>query len=105
MLTNKYAEGYPAKRYYGGCEYVDKADSWRSIGPSQLLVRTMRTQPHSGSQANLRSTWRSANRVTRFWDEPGARWPPDPRRQTEHSGKIYHAVQYGRTRQPERSTT
>src|SRR5262245_37772313 len=53
VLTNKYAEGYPGRRYYGGCEYVDVVE--------QLAINRLRTlfgcgfanvQPHSGSQAN-----------------------------------------------------
>jgi glycine hydroxymethyltransferase len=54
VLTNKYAEGYPAKRYYGGCEYVDKAEKL-ALGRAEKLFRAdyANVQPHSGSQANM----------------------------------------------------
>ena len=53
MLTNKYAEGYPAKRYYGGCEHVDVAESLAIERAKTLFGRNMpNVQPHSGSQAN-----------------------------------------------------
>ena len=53
VLTNKYAEGYPSKRYYGGCEYVDVAESL-AIQRAKELFRAdyANVQPHSGSQAN-----------------------------------------------------
>jgi len=54
-LTNKYAEGYPAKRYYGGCEFVDQAEVL-AIKRAQQLFKTdyaVNVQPHSGSQANM----------------------------------------------------
>ncbi|MCL4125715.1 UNVERIFIED_CONTAM: hypothetical protein GTU68_008907 [Idotea baltica] len=53
LLTNKYAEGYPGKRYYGGCEYVDKAEQL-AIDRAKALFGAdyANVQPHSGSQAN-----------------------------------------------------
>jgi len=52
-LTNKYAEGYPGKRYYGGCEYVDMAEALAIERAKQLFGTTWaNVQPHSGSQAN-----------------------------------------------------
>jgi len=52
-LTNKYAEGYPNKRYYGGCEYVDKAEQLAIDRVKQLFgADYANVQPHSGSQAN-----------------------------------------------------
>lgn len=53
VLTNKYAEGYPAKRYYGGCEYVDVAEELAIDRAKQLFgAHYANVQPHSGSQAN-----------------------------------------------------
>ncbi|KAF2958191.1 serine hydroxymethyltransferase [Thermotoga sp. Ku-13t] len=54
VLTNKYAEGYPGKRYYGGCEWVDKAEELARERAKQLFkVKYANVQPHSGSQANM----------------------------------------------------
>jgi glycine hydroxymethyltransferase len=53
VLTNKYAEGYPGKRYYGGCEFVDQAESLAIERAKQLFgADYVNVQPHSGSQAN-----------------------------------------------------
>jgi len=53
VMTNKYAEGYPAKRYYGGCEFVDKAENLARDRAMQLFdCSYANVQPHSGSQAN-----------------------------------------------------
>ncbi|HHF7348118.1 TPA: serine hydroxymethyltransferase [Legionella feeleii] len=53
VLTNKYAEGYPGKRYYGGCEYVDIAENLAISRAKQLFgADYVNVQPHSGSQAN-----------------------------------------------------
>jgi len=53
VLTNKYAEGYPGKRYYGGCEFVDKAEKLAIERAKQLFGCTyVNVQPNSGSQAN-----------------------------------------------------
>jgi len=54
VLTNKYAEGYPAHRYYGGCEYVDIAESLAIERAKKLFnCEYVNVQPHSGSQANM----------------------------------------------------
>jgi glycine hydroxymethyltransferase len=54
VLTNKYAEGYPGKRYYGGCEYVDVAENLARDRVKRLFgAEYSNVQPHSGSQANL----------------------------------------------------
>ncbi len=53
VLTNKYAEGYPGKRYYGGCEYVDKVETLAIERSKKLFnVKFANVQPHSGAQAN-----------------------------------------------------
>ena len=53
QLTNKYAEGYPGKRYYGGCEFVDKTETLAIERAKALFGATYaNVQPHSGSQAN-----------------------------------------------------
>lgn len=53
-LTNKYAEGYPAKRYYGGCQHVDEAEELARNRAKQLFgAEHANVQPHSGSQANM----------------------------------------------------
>ena len=54
VLTNKYAEGYPGKRYYGGCEYVDKVEQLAIDRAKALFAADhANVQPHSGSQANM----------------------------------------------------
>ena len=54
ILTNKYAEGYPGKRYYGGCEYVDQIETIAIERLKKLFnVNYANVQPHSGSQANM----------------------------------------------------
>lgn len=54
VLTNKYAEGYPGKRYYGGCEFVDVAESIARDRARQIFgCEHVNVQPHSGSQANM----------------------------------------------------
>ena len=54
VLTNKYAEGYPAKRYYGGCEVVDEVEDLARQRLKQLFsAESVNVQPHSGSQANM----------------------------------------------------
>ena len=53
VLTNKYAEGYPGKRYYGGCEYVDVVEQLAIDRAKELFgADYANVQPHSGSQAN-----------------------------------------------------
>ena len=53
VLTNKYAEGYPGKRYYGGCEFVDVAEQLAIDRAKELFgADYVNVQPHSGSQAN-----------------------------------------------------
>ena len=54
VLTNKYAEGYPGRRYYGGCEFVDKVETLAIERAKQLFgCQFVNVQPHSGAQANM----------------------------------------------------
>src|SRR5881398_2217394 len=54
VLTNKYAEGYPGKRYYGGCEYVDIAEELAIARAKEIFgADHANVQPHSGAQANM----------------------------------------------------
>lgn len=54
VLTNKYAEGYPSKRYYGGCEYIDEAETLAIERTKKLFsCEHVNVQPHSGTQANM----------------------------------------------------
>jgi len=54
VMTNKYAEGYPGRRYYGGCEHVDKVEVLAQERARQIFgVKHVNVQPHSGSQANM----------------------------------------------------
>ena len=54
VMTNKYAEGYPAARYYDGCQYVDVAETLAIERAKQLFgAEHVNVQPHSGSQANM----------------------------------------------------
>ena len=54
VLTNKYAEGYPGRRYYGGCEHVDEVENLAKERLKRLFkCEYANVQPHSGSQANM----------------------------------------------------
>ena len=54
VMTNKYAEGYPGRRYYGGCEYVDVAENLAKDRLKKLFgAQHANVQPHSGAQANM----------------------------------------------------
>src|SRR3981189_301696 len=53
VFTNKYAEGYPGKRYYGGCEYADVVENLAREGAKKLFgAEDLNAQPHSGPQGN-----------------------------------------------------
>ena len=67
VLTNKYAEGYPGKRYYGGCEYVDVAEQLAIDRAKELFgAAYVNVQPHSGSSANAAAIWHLRSPVTPF---------------------------------------
>ena len=75
VLTNKYAEGYPGKRYYGGCECVDEVENLAIRRVCQLFgAKYANVQPHSGAQANM-----AVYQALCQPGEPGQRRSPDPR--------------------------
>jgi len=97
VLTNKYAEGYPAKRYYGGCEYVDVAETL-AIDRAKALFGAdfANVQPHSGSQANAAAYMALLNpgdTILGMSLAHGGHLTHGAK--VNFSGKIYHAVQYG----------
>jgi glycine hydroxymethyltransferase len=97
VLTNKYAEGYPGKRYYGGCEYVDKAEQL-AIDRARALFDAdyANVQPHSGSQANAAvymALCEPGDTVLGMSLAHGGHLTHGAR--PNFSGKIYNAVQYG----------
>jgi glycine hydroxymethyltransferase len=90
QLTNKYAEGYPGKRYYGGCEHVDVAEQLAIDRIKQILWRRSRQRATALRRIGQRS------RVFGFLEarrhhhghEPGRRRSPDPRHAAEHVGQM-----------------
>jgi glycine hydroxymethyltransferase len=97
VLTNKYAEGYPGKRYYGGCEYVDIAEQLAIDRAKQLFgAAYANVQPHSGSQANAAvymALCEPGDTVLGMSLADGGHLTHGSR--VNFSGKIYKAVQYG----------
>jgi len=97
VLTNKYAEGYPGKRYYGGCEYVDVAERLAIERLKQLFGATYaNVQPHSGSQANQAVYFALLNpgdTILGMSLAHGGHLTHGAK--VNLSGKIYNAVQYG----------
>ena len=97
VLTNKYAEGYPGKRYYGGCEFVDDAEALAIARAMELFgADYANVQPHSGSQANAAACMAML--------DPGDTLLGMSLAEGGHlthgtkvnfSGKLYNAVQYG----------
>lgn len=68
VLTNKYAEGYPGKRYYGGCEYVDIVENIARDRLKEIFgAEHANVQPHSGSQANMAVYTAVLEKATRSW--------------------------------------
>lgn len=97
VLTNKYAEGYPGKRYYGGCEYVDIAEQL-AIDRAKALFGAAyaNVQPHSGSSANLavfHALLQPGDTVMGMSLADGGHLTHGA--SVNFSGKFYHAVQYG----------
>jgi glycine hydroxymethyltransferase len=97
VLTNKYAEGYPSKRYYGGCEYVDQVEVLAIERAKQLFGAAFaNVQPHSGSQANAAAylaLLSAGDTVLGMSLDAGGHLTHGA--PVNFSGKVYHAVQYG----------
>ncbi|AFN73292.1 serine hydroxymethyltransferase [Melioribacter roseus P3M-2] len=96
VLTNKYAEGYPGKRYYGGCEYVDMAEELARERLKKLFgAEYVNVQPHSGSQANMAVFMALLNPGDKILglslDQGGHLTHGSP---VNFSGQIYNAVSY-----------
>jgi len=97
VLTNKYAEGYPGKRYYGGCEFVDQAEELARQRARELFGASyVNVQPHSGSQANAAAYHALLDPgdtlLGMSLNEGGHLTHGSP---VNFSGKLFHAVQYG----------
>jgi glycine hydroxymethyltransferase len=97
VLTNKYAEGYPAKRWYGGCEHVDKVENLAIERAKKLFgAEHANVQPHSGSQANFAvytSVLQPGDKVLGMnLSHGGHLTHGNP---ANFSGKLYQFVQYG----------
>lgn len=97
VLTNKYAEGYPGRRYYGGCEYVDIAEQLAIDRVKQLFAADYaNVQPHSGSQANAAvylALLKPGDTILGMSLADGGHLTHGSK--VNFSGKIFNAVQYG----------
>ena len=97
VLTNKYAEGYPGKRYYGGCEYVDVVETLAIERAKKLFgCEYANVQPHSGAQANLAAFFAMVEPgdtvMGMSLDQGGHLTHGSP---VNMSGKYFHVVPYG----------
>src|SRR6478752_792079 len=97
VLTNKYAEGYPGKRYYGGCEFVDIAEQLAIDRARKLFgADYANVQPHSGSQANAAvylALVAPGETILGMSLDHGGHLTHGAK--VNFSGKLFHAVQYG----------
>ncbi|MDQ7090920.1 MAG: serine hydroxymethyltransferase [Methylococcales bacterium] len=97
QLTNKYAEGYPGKRYYGGCEFVDKVEQLAIDRAKELFgADYANVQPHSGSQANMAvfmALIEPGDTILGLSLADGGHLTHGAR--PNFSGKIYNSIQYG----------
>ncbi|MFA5959684.1 MAG: serine hydroxymethyltransferase [Tatlockia sp.] len=97
ILTNKYAEGYPGKRYYGGCKFVDKAEELAIERAKQLFSADyVNVQPHSGSQANaavLMALLNPGDVILGMALPHGGHLTHGSK--VNFSGKLYQSVEYG----------
>jgi glycine hydroxymethyltransferase len=97
VLTNKYAEGYPGKRYYGGCEFVDVAETLAIERAQKLFgAHYANVQPHSGSQANAAACFALLNpgdTILGMSLSHGGHLTHGAK--VNFSGKLFNAIQYG----------
>ena len=97
ILTNKYAEGYPKKRYYGGCEYVDGVENLAKSRLKKLFnAKYVNVQPHSGSQANMasyRALIEKGDKVLGLALTDGGHLTHGSK--VNASGKLYNFIPYG----------
>ncbi|MGB5491683.1 MAG: serine hydroxymethyltransferase [Woeseiaceae bacterium] len=97
VLTNKYAEGYPGKRYYGGCEFVDDAERLAIDRAMQLFgADYANVQPHSGSQANAAvylALLQAGDTILGMSLSDGGHLTHGSK--VNFSGKLFNAIQYG----------
>ncbi|KRL89311.1 serine hydroxymethyltransferase [Lactobacillus kalixensis DSM 16043] len=97
VLTNKYAEGYPNKRYYGGCQYIDEVEE-RAIDYAKQLfdAKFANVQPHSGSQANMavyQALLKPGDKILGMGMDSGGHLTHGAK--VNFSGKAYHSFSYG----------
>ena len=101
ILTNKYAEGYPGRRYYGGCEFVDIAEELAISRAKQLFnCEFANVQPNSGSQANqgvFQAVLKPGDTILGMSLDAGGHLTHGAR--PNQSGKWFNAVQYGVSRE------
>ncbi|NGX16918.1 serine hydroxymethyltransferase [Wenzhouxiangella sp. XN24] len=99
VLTNKYAEGYSGKRYYGGCEFVDQAEDLAVARAKELFgADYANVQPHSGSQANVAAFMAMidpGDTILGMSLADGGHLTHGAK--VNFSGRVYHAIQYGLT--------
>lgn len=103
ILTNKYAEGYPGQRYYGGCEVVDKIENLARDRARELFgAEHANVQPHSGSQANMAAYFgllQATDSVLAMDLAQGGHLTHGSR--INFSGRLYHFISYGVDRKTE----
>jgi glycine hydroxymethyltransferase len=101
VLTNKYAEGYPGKRYYGGCEFVDEIETLAIDRVKQLFnAQFANVQPHSGAQANgavMLALTKPGDTVLGMSLDAGGHLTHGAK--PALSGKWFNAIQYGVNRE------
>ena len=104
VMTNKYAEGYPGKRYYGGCEYVDDVETLAIDRAKQLFgAEHANVQPHAGSQANAGvylAMLKPGDTILGMGLAAGGHLTHGHK--MSFSGKTYNAIAYGLNKETER---